>query len=172
MCVLTCVLTHGRGISQSQENRTKVISRVCFYMRFDDVSIGDDVPELLRGLDPEGAGEAAFCGGTAGLTNRSCDILIKERDIPPDIPVWGGDEETAFKVCAQVGQRPIGLGGLKASRATPISDEGAVPAIPSRLYVSKLGLRGRVVGTGLEVVRVRLTGVEPAIVTPKELAWP
>jgi len=55
-------------------------------MRFDDVSIGDDVPELLRGLDPEGAGEAAFCGGTAGLTNRSCDILIKERDIPPDIP--------------------------------------------------------------------------------------
>ena len=53
------------------------------------------------------------------------------------LTVCGGDEETAFKVCAQVGQRPIGLGGLKASRATPIIDDGAVPAMPSRLYVSK-----------------------------------
>ncbi len=57
-------------------------------MRPDDVSIGEDVPELLRGW--EAAGEAGFCedvcGGTAGLTNLSWDILIRERGIPVDIP--------------------------------------------------------------------------------------
>lgn len=54
--------------------------------------MGDDVPELLRGLALGAAGELGFweefalCGGTAGLTNLSCDILIMERGIPPDIP--------------------------------------------------------------------------------------
>ena len=48
-----------------------------------EVSIGEDAPELLRGLE---AGEAGLlcdggvaCGGTAGLTNLSCETLIRER---------------------------------------------------------------------------------------------
>lgn len=82
-----CFNTWERDLSIARKpNKSNFIG--CLYVRFDDVSIGDDVPELLRGLDPEGAGEAAFCGGTAGLTNRSCDIRIKERDIPPDIPCF------------------------------------------------------------------------------------
>lgn len=61
------------------------------YTRPDDVSIGEDVPELLRGWEVEAAGEAGFCedvvwGGTAGLTNLSWDILIRERGIPVDMP--------------------------------------------------------------------------------------
>lgn len=60
-------------------------------MRPDDVSIGEDVPELLRGWETEAAGEVGFCedtvcGGTAGLTNLSCDIRISERGIPVDKP--------------------------------------------------------------------------------------
>ena len=81
-----CFNTWDKDFLNRKKPQQGIISSRCFYTRFDDVSIGDDVPELLRGFEPEGAGEAGFCGGTAGLTNRSCDILIKERDIPPDIP--------------------------------------------------------------------------------------
>jgi len=45
------------------------------YTRPDDVSIGEDVPELRGRVPvPELAGEAGFCkegGGMAGLTNLS-----------------------------------------------------------------------------------------------------
>ena len=62
-----------------------------YYRRPDDVSIGEDVPELLRRWGTEAAGEVGFCedtvwGGTAGLTNLSCDIRIREREIPVDKP--------------------------------------------------------------------------------------
>lgn len=57
-----------------------------------DVSIGDEVPELLRwstGGRVTPAVEAAGrpCGGTAGFTKRSCDILMSDvRGIPVDRP--------------------------------------------------------------------------------------
>lgn len=62
-------------------------------MRPDDVSIGEDVPELLRGWEAEVAGDAGICegtacGGTAGFTNLSCDIRIRERGIPVDKPYY------------------------------------------------------------------------------------
>ena len=72
-----------------------------------------------------------------------------------------------------MGHLPIGLGGLKGSRPVPIKDEVPAEANPSRLYDKRLGLRGRLVGTGLEVVRERLTGVEPPIDTPRDpTPWP
>ena len=59
-----------------------------------EVSIGEEAPEFVRGLELEeatGEGDAGLlndvdCGGTAGLTNRSWDTRIKDRCIPPDIP--------------------------------------------------------------------------------------